>query len=187
MRYDFMEWIEGSILNSYTAYTPCKEIFRAVTDELAKHYSSRGFKYYTSHPKLVYSDKDIKLEICFGTSRYNGKGGTVILNISPLFYAARLKSMENNGVMLSLWHIYAKWSNGRSERLVMDRFNVYGLTVKDFENIVSLIDNFILIWLEKLKTPEGVSEMLLNVQNCPRPNPVFLEYVKMYFPQLLND
>ncbi len=58
-----------SILNNYTPYTSCQEIFQGVCDEIGKYYSMRGFQYTKSRPKITYKDKDIKLQISFWSSR----------------------------------------------------------------------------------------------------------------------
>ena len=69
-----MNWKEDSILNNYNEYTPCKDIFNAVCDEIAEYYIPKGWKYAKSRPKLTYNDKSVKIEIAFWSSGSNMPG-----------------------------------------------------------------------------------------------------------------
>ena len=59
------KWKTNSKLKTYSAYTPTKEIFKAVCDEIAEYYVPKGWKYAKSRPKITYNDKKVKIEIAF--------------------------------------------------------------------------------------------------------------------------
>jgi len=60
-----MFWTENAILSQTGSNHSCGEIFKAVCDEIGYHFKSRGFRYSKSRPKIIYQDKDLKVEIAF--------------------------------------------------------------------------------------------------------------------------
>ncbi len=87
-----MNWTENNTLLNYTKYTPCKDIFQAVCDEIGRYYAQFGFSYARSRPKITFKNKDIKLDISFWSSGYNTPGDYVKLEIIPAFYDAKSTS-----------------------------------------------------------------------------------------------
>jgi hypothetical protein len=71
--------------------------------------------------------------------------------------------------------------------------NVYGLDKEKFEKIVDFIDSTIISWIDKIKTEEGVRELLDNPTdmriwslnlNGKGGNSDFVNYVKTKFPNI---
>lgn len=82
-----MSWTENTDLLIKQKTMASKDLFQAVCDEIGKYYGNKGFKYSRSRPKIVYKDQELKIEICFWSSRYNTSGQGVILEILPNFYS----------------------------------------------------------------------------------------------------
>lgn len=170
------EWKEESILNNYNEYTPCKDIFKAVCDEIAEYYIPKGWKYAKSRPKLTYNDKSVKIEIAFWSSGSNMPGDYVNLEILPAIYSLDLekelksKSKDTNGYILGYPAIFferlenipkgikrvidihggvKEFEEEYEETSVLrhhNNINVYGLTQSDFCKIIEFINDKIVIW-----------------------------------------
>lgn len=179
-------WTENNLLIEYSKYTPCKDIFQAVCDEIGKYYKDRGFKYSRSRPKLSYQDNLIKLDIIFSSSRSNTPGEYVNLEILPNFYSVELsKRSKSKGFLFGHTGIFEhKYTNENSkirvnqiygnvlerideyssESVIKDNnsCNVYGIDELKFKKIINFIDNKIIVWVKKLKLEKDVSELIEN-------------------------
>lgn len=195
------KWAEGSVLYSYSSKTPCKDLYNAVCYELARYFKDKGFKHLKSKRRLIYQDEQIKLEIVLWTSSNNTRGDYVVLEIYPEFCSVKFKDICFGGIMFGHTKIYDRnripkpWGTG-GWSLDNFRFNCYGFTIKDFKEVVSLIENKILPWIYKLKKEDGVREMILrlrednknwNFNNRGYLNTVFPEYIVHYFPELAKE
>jgi hypothetical protein len=181
-----MTWTENSVLINYSETTPCKDIFQAVCDELGRHYEKIGLKYSRSRPKIVYKDKEIKLEICFWSSASNTPGEYVNLEILPNFYSIDLaKKSKTRGFLFGHTGINnIKYTDDKKKVRIIQIFgdvverideyshesvirynhncNVYGLDKERFDKIVEFIDSTIISWIDKIKTEQGVRELSDN-------------------------
>lgn len=205
-----MNWTQNKTLLEYTKYTPCKDIFQAVCDEIGLHYAQFGFTYARSRPKISFKNKDIKLDIGFWSSGYNIAGDYVQLEIIPLFYDAKAKSKKplfyhiglfcqplitDNQELVRIENIFDKPQEGNEpqwgEPLIINnwRCNVYGIDGEKFKKLIQFIDTKILYWLEKLSTENGVIELLNFMSKTEHGrsglNKMEMEnYVKTHFPHL---
>jgi hypothetical protein len=171
-----MNWKEDSILNNYNEYTPCKDIFNAVCDEIAEYYIPKGWKYAKSRPKLTYNDKSVKIEIAFWSSGSNMPGDYVNLEILPAIYSLDLKKdlksrgKDSKGLILGYPAIFFERlesiPKGTKRVLTMhgeikefgeeyeetsvlrhhNNINVYGINQTDFLKIIDFINDKIVIW-----------------------------------------
>jgi hypothetical protein len=208
-----MNWTRNKTLLDYTKYTPCKDIFQAVCDEIGQHYAQFGFMYARSRPKITFKNKDIKLEIGFWSSGYNTPGNFVRLEIIPLFFDAKSKSkkpifyhlglfcqplMTNNQELVRILDIFEETQEGNmpqwGEPLIIDswRCNVYGIDGEKFKKLIDFMDTKIMSWLDKLSTEKGVIELLDFMSKTEHGrgglNKMEMEnYVKNHFPNLDFD
>lgn len=175
------KWAENSILNQCTENIPCRAIFQAVTDEIARYYQDKGFRYSASRPKIVHKDSQIKLEICFWSSSSNIPGSHVCLEVLPSFYSQELKNIGNKGFILGHTDIFYKYNqNGVSEKVCEYRFDIHAINVEEFKKIIAAIDSEVLPWIEKLKTADGINEMKQKRDCGSKGNSVFEEYVRLH-------
>lgn len=212
-----MSWTDNKTLLNYSETTPCKEIFQAVCDELGKHYENKGYKYSRSRPKIIYKDKNIKLEICFWSSASNMPGSYVNLEIIPNFYSLQLAKQSkikgrlfghtglfthkytDNIQQVKIRQIFGdeieRLDKYSYESVIRDNHNcnVYGLDKFKFDKIVAFIDNKIIPWVSKIKTEDGIKELLDNPSqsrilslnlNGNGGNSDFVQYVKTNFPHI---
>lgn len=179
-----MSWTQNPVLLGSNSYTPCKEIFHGVCDELGKHFSEKGIKYSSARPKLLLKDKAIKLEIGLWSSRSNIPGDYVLLNILPYFYSLELaKARKSKGLLLGhvalfslpmpdlpkktvrVKQIYGDALDRKEPRskegelLLNHSCNVYGIDEGKFQKIVEFIEEEILPWQKKLNSREGILEL----------------------------
>lgn len=189
------KWKEGSILNNYNRNTPCKDIFKAVCDEIAEYYVPKGWRYAKSKPKLTYNDKSIKIEIAFWSSGSNIPGDYINLEIIPSFYSLELKKemkskqIDSNGYFLGFSDILLERLEtiprgtqrvinilGEINEFQKDyeetgilrynhNINVYGITEIDFVKILDFIDNKILIWQDLI---ENADMLISKVSKLPK-------------------
>jgi|TARA_Y100000114_G_scaffold154224_1_gene175808 hypothetical protein len=178
------KWKEESILNNYNEYTPCKDIFHAVCDEIAEYYIPKGWKYAKSRPKLTYNDKSVKIEIAFWSSGSNMPGDYVNLEILPAIYSLDLKrdlkdkGIDSKGLILGYPTIFferlvnipkgtkrvltiegeiREFKEEYEETSVLrhhNNINVYGINENDFIKIIDFIDNRIVIWKDLINDYE---------------------------------
>ena len=211
-----MAWTDNKILLEYSQYTPCKDIFKAVCDEIGKHYSEKGFKYLRSRPKISFQNEKLKLEIGFSSSGSNTPGQSVNLEILPSFYSKQLKDSRINGYLFGhtglFYHKYTeevkkirvkkifgevieRTDEYSDESKIIDsnNCNVYGLQKENFDKILNFIDTKIISWFDKLQTKNGVIELIENASttriwsiNGQGTNSDFVSYVKYYYPENRN-
>lgn len=207
-------WTDNKTLLEYSQYTPCKDIFQAVCDEIGKHYTKKGYKYFRARPKIIIEKGNIKLEISFSSSRSNIPGQSVNLEILPNFYSKQLKNSKTKGLLFGHTGIfYNKYKDDvtkirvnqifgevlertdeySSESKIIDsnNCNIYGLEKEEFNTILNFIDNKIIIWLDKIQTMEGLLELITNASptriwslNGKGSNSEFIDYVKINYPEL---
>jgi hypothetical protein len=174
------KWKENSVLWNYNEHTPCRDIFKAVCDEIAEYYVPKGWKYAKSRPKLTYNDKKIKIEIAFWSSSSNMQGESVNLEILPAIYSLDLKKdlkskgVESSGCILGYPTIFCEKLVGipKGIKRVIDlkgrvseyeeeyeetsvlrhlhSINVYGITISDFLAIINFINTKIIVWKDLL-------------------------------------
>lgn len=128
------KWEEGSVLYSDSPYTPPKEIFQAVCNELGRYYSQNGAKYTKSNRKIKWNLGLIRLEVAFWSSCSNTAGEWVNLEIVSNVYATDSNNMEKGGLL----YFYIRPEN----------FNIYGIDNSLFFEIIGYIDET----LELVKT-----------------------------------
>lgn len=183
------QWAENSILNRNPKNADCKETFHAATDEFGRYYKAKGFQYFPSRPKVVYKDRQIKLELCFWSSRCNSQGRTVWLEILPNFYAPALRHIGNKGFLLGHTDFFWAFDENGNYKCIIHEYalNVCGLTVETFLKTVDMLDHVVMPWIEKLKTYEGLKEMLGKHNFEHGGNSVLREYAALYFPELAAE
>lgn len=210
-----MNWTENKILLEYSKYTPCQEIFQAVCDEIGMYYEKKGGKYTRSRPKITFKDNKLKVEICFWSSKSNIPGEYVNLEILPNFYSTEIvKSNKSKGLLLGHTALFIRKylvnpkqikvrqifgeeieriDEHSTESVIRDNHtcNIYGLDESKFNMIIQFIDKNIISWIGKLKTEEGVLELIENAcetriwsLNGKGGNSDFIEYVKLSFPNI---
>ncbi len=212
-----MNWTENKTLLNFSEQTPCKEIFQAVCDEIGRHYEHSGFKYSRSRPKLTFKDNEIKLEICFYSSASNMQGEYVNLEIIPHFYSVELSKLgKAKGYLFGLASIFSsKYSDDPKKIKIIQIFgdvieredpqgtesilrynhncDVYGIDESKFNKIIEFIDNRIINWVSRIKTEEGINELIENPTqmsiwalnlNQKGGNSDFKEYIKIKFPRI---
>ncbi len=178
------KWKENSILNNYNENTPCKDIFKAVCDEIAEYYIPKGWRYAKSRPKLTYNDKSIKIEIAFWSSGSNMPGDYVNLEIIPAIYSLdlkkdlKLKGIDSKGYILGYPDIFFEkledipkglkrvidlhgniheYEEEYEETSVLrhhNNVNVYGINEIDLLKIIDFIDNKIVLWKDLINDYE---------------------------------
>lgn len=119
------EWAENSVLYKNSPYTPPREIFQAVCDELGRFFSQSGAKYTKSNRKIKFNLGAVRLETAFWSSHGNIAGEWVNLEIVSTVYAADKSEMEKNGLL----YFGIRPMN----------FNVYGLDAERFTEITDYI------------------------------------------------
>lgn len=181
-----MNWTENKVLLEYSPFTPCREIFQAVCDELGKHYVTKGFKYSRSQQKLTVETESIKLIIGFSSSRSNIPGEWICLEIGPAFFSKQLaKKNKNKGYIFGyptiFYHSYTdnpqqikvrqifgdeleRTEEDSEESKLIDNHtcNIYAINQKKFNQIIEFIDNKIIYWLNKISTKQGILELTTN-------------------------
>ncbi|NOU74273.1 hypothetical protein GC098_23235 [Paenibacillus sp. LMG 31458] len=133
-------WEENSVLNNYSPDTPCQNIFQAVCDEIGSYYSSKGFQYARSRPKITYKDQEIKLEISFWSSARNIPGDYILLEIIPSFYSIQLirnekvkkQKSKSNGYILGHPAIFVHALSDRNSGTVKIK-QIFGEELERFE------------------------------------------------------
>lgn len=176
------KWEENSILNDYSPYTPCNEIFHAVCDEIGRYYSAKGFRYAKSRPKITCKDQNIKLDIAFWSSGHNIPGDYVNLEILPAFYSIH-KNLKNAYLLghpaifihplpdrspgtVQIQQIYGdvieRYEERYSEAILKlsHSCNVYGITTEQFGKIIEFIDHKIIAYLDIIKNKELLIEFI---------------------------
>lgn len=163
------EFPSGSILTNYNEFTPCREIFMAVCDEIGKFFSQYGFKYSRSKPKLELKQGDLTLKVNFFSSGSNMHGSYVNLEINPDVYSNKLAVLDKNeeydakGFLLGCTDFTNKIQttkpdgtitvelldgtiaderveNFKGARYIRNRnYNVYGLTNEKFIKVIQYI------------------------------------------------
>lgn len=121
------EWAENSVLYKNSPYTPPREIFQAVCDELGRFFAQNGTKYTRSNRKIKWELGAVRLETAFWSSHGNIAGDWVNLEIVSTVYAADKSEMEKSGLL---------YFGIRPEN-----FNVYGIDIKRFNEIVDYISS----------------------------------------------
>ena len=138
-------WEENSVLNHMSKYTPPREIFQAVCNELGRYFTSRGAKYTKSRPKLKWKGSRLRCEMGFWSSHSNMAGEWVNLEIVTTVYALDDQEMERKGILN--YGPYPK------------NFNVYQIDRQLFAEIVQYIEDTLeLVW--SLESKEGVDRYL---------------------------
>ena len=182
----YMTWTNNKTLLEYSKYTPCKDIFQAVCDEIGKYYTKRGHKYFPCCPKVVIENPHLKLEICFWSSKSNIPGEYVNLEIIPNFYSKQLKNKSNiKGFLFGYTELlYKKYTDDvtkirintifgetiertdeysyESKIIDINNCNIYGLDEVKFNKIIHFIDSKIIIWFNKIQDKNGIIELLEN-------------------------
>lgn len=120
------KWEEGSVLYSDSPYTPPKEIFQAVCNELGRYYSQNGAKYTKSNRRIKWNLGLIRFEAAFWSSCSNTAGEWVNLEIVSNVYASDANGMDKRGLL----YFYISPEN----------FNVYGIDNSMFFEIIGFID-----------------------------------------------
>lgn len=182
-----MSWTENTILTQTSQNQSCEEIFKAVCEEIGLHYKNKGFRYSKSRPKILYQDKELKVEIAFWSSRSNITGEYVKLEIVPSFYSksviknglSTINSKVAKGLILSSASLFGKkleettetgkviqifgdsiLQKSRREINFNNSCNIYNINEERFKKIIGFIDSKIIYWIEKIKTEDGVNELI---------------------------
>lgn len=149
-------WEKDSVLNNYSNYTPTKDIFQAVCDEIAKHYVEKGFKYSKSKPSLTYKDKNLKLIIGFSSSRSNTPGSHIALEILPSIFSleiikqnkSTISSKIAKGLILSHTSFFTHMNEINSDKKIVKQ--IYGdileLELKSESDKAFIENNYCNIW-----------------------------------------
>lgn len=212
-----MEWTKKNVLLQYSEYTPCKDIFQAVCDEIGEHYIRKGYKYSRTRPKITIIQDKIKLDICFWSSRSNILGNWVHLEILPNFYSNQLEKESkikgflfgqtalfyhkqkgnNNTKVIGIYgDVIERQDDNREESIFIDsnNCNIYAIDEAKFYKIISFIDYKIIPWLSKIQTDEGIIDFLKDMPNSKKrslmgktTNSNFIDYVKLNFPYIKID
>lgn len=184
---NIMAWTDNEILNQTNPNQSCEEIFKAVCNEIGNHYENKGFKYSKSRPKISYQDKELKVEIAFWSSRSNIPGEYVNLEIVPGFYSKaviknglstinakaakglivssaslfnqKLEETTNTGKLIQIFGD-AIPQESRAEISFNNSCNIYNINKERFEKIIEFIDSRIIYWIEKIKTEDGINELI---------------------------
>lgn len=186
------KWDENSILNKYTEYTPCKNIFQAVCNEIGRYYEEKGFTYSKSRPKITFKNKFIKLEIGLWSSSYNTPGKDVLLEIIPSFFSLGLaqkdkeSGVKSKGYLFGYPEIFVYAAPDKKPGTVVvkqifnetiERFdewnseailkighvcNIYGITEDDFIKIINFIDNEIMKYIEVFEDARTLEQFIIS-------------------------
>ena len=138
-------WAENSVLYSDYPYTPPREIFQAVCDELGRFFAQSGAKYTKSGRKLKRTLGAVRLETAFWSSHGNIAGEWVNLEIVSSIYASDKNGLEKNGLLY--FNIKPK------------NFNVYKIDIDRFSEITEYIGG-ILETARDLNTRNGIRRFL---------------------------
>jgi len=189
-----MKFKDDSILRNQDERTPPKAIFQAVCDLIGEHYSSQGFKYARSRPKITRKGTEFDIEIAFWSSGSNMAGSYVNLEIIGHTYSKKLAKIDKEegntfkGFLLSHGDFWTKLNrnnpNGtiktylldgelvseRTEDLdyAIDRFNcnynLYGITESQIDSIIEYIDK---IFIEQITGLSNKEQLIKFLENLP--------------------
>lgn len=173
-------WMEGSVLHSCNEYTPPREIFQAVCDELGRYYTAHGKKYAKSSHTIKWKGKHLKYQLKFNSSGSNLRGDWVCLEIVANIWALDAQGMERKGILdfpttVGVAPVDAKKikivkvdgsieerepEDGEDIEVFFSRTcNIYGIDLKLFEKIITYIDG-IIKKAELYETREGIDSYL---------------------------
>jgi hypothetical protein len=188
-----LKFDENSVLNKYNEYTPCKDVFQAVCDEIGKHYVSIGWKYTRSRPKITFKNKEIKIEIAFWSSGSNTPGSYVNLEILPnissieLVNQSKKEGKKTKGYILSFIQLLTERYDNKEDgtkkiiKILTDNterideydstpeikynnnINVYGINENELLKIIDFIDNRIVSWTKTINNKDDISTFLSNL------------------------
>jgi hypothetical protein len=208
-----MEWTDNNILLEYKRHS-CRDIFKAVCDEIGMHYTEKGYKYSRSRPKIKIENELIKLEISFWSSGRNIPGEYVNLEILPHFYSKQLKESRANGFIIGHVELFThKYTEDKTririnqiygdvletideyshESTIKDNFNcnIYGIDKDKFMRIINFIDSKIIYWFNQIQNEEGIIELIKSTSESGKyhlkgeaSNSNFIEYVKLNYPKI---
>jgi len=208
-----MNWTNNNILLEYQRHT-CKDIFKAVCNEIGSYYTARGYKYLRSNPpRIKADDKQIKLEISFYSSRSNILGDYVNLEILPYFYFKQKKGEEDGFLFGHPYLFEHKYTDDKTKIRLNKIFgevveqideysheskikdsnncNVYGLDECRFNKIIEFLDSKVIVWLKKIQDERGVLEFLTNMTDAKKfrlsglnYESDFVKYVRLNFPDI---
>jgi hypothetical protein len=183
-------WKEDSILNKYSKYTPCNDIFKAVCDEIGRYFIEKGYKYSSSRPKIALIDNDVKIEVSFYSSRSNIPGDWVAfeicISVISLEYIKYKKEQgeKTQGRLFGEMALFSKKlenvTNGMVrikkifgediERIEDDRtepelkigktLNVYGITTSDFLKLIDFLEKEVFIWTKKIDDKNEILKLI---------------------------
>lgn len=142
------EWEENSVLYKTSPYTPPREIFQAVCNELGRYFAQSGAKYTKSSRKIKRTLGTVRLETAFWSSHGNTAGEWVNLEIVTTIYAVDKSEMEQNGLL------YFK--------IKPKNFNVYDLDIKRFSEIIDYISG-IAEAVKAFGTRRGIRQFLSGI------------------------
>lgn len=142
------KWEDNSVLYNTSPYTPPREIFQAVCNELGRFFAQSGAKYTRSNRKIKWNLGTVRLETAFWSSHSNMAGNWVNLEIVSNVYAIDKSGLEKNGLL----YLYIRPNN----------FNVYNIDSVRFSEITEYISG-ILEKSRSLNTREGVRRFLAEI------------------------
>lgn len=175
----FMEWK----WSDYSEYTPAREIFQAVCDELGRYYAEKGKSYTRSGRKIKWKGKNLKFEIHFASSHSNTSGRCITLEIIACVWALSADGMERKGILnfpireeiapSDQECVIVKQIDGTElkrvptdpERIAVvynNYCNVWGINGKMFENIIRYIDG-VIEKMELMETRSGIERILETI------------------------
>lgn len=142
------EWEEGSILYARSPDIPPKDIFQAVCREVGRYYQKKGLRYLRSKRELKWNGLNLRCQLGLWSSHSNIRGEWVNLEIVASFFALDLSGMERNGIL--------------TIGLRPKNFNIYGIDLAQFHEIILYIDDVIQIAGE-LDTHDGLEKYFLTI------------------------
>jgi hypothetical protein len=139
-----IEWNNDILINQIDKDP--KDIFSSYCNELGNYYSTKDFKYYKSRPRVERTNGDIIESINFWSSRFNDRNESVNLEILPFVKSKSLKKWIKLNSIGRNEFIYSLQLKGFRNR------NIFGHSLRDFNNLTQEIDHQVLIKLEEFKT-----------------------------------
>ena len=152
-------WPHNSILNNQSAKVPTSDIFAAYCGAIGNYYSSRGFTFIKSRPKIRYETEDLFFDMHFWSSRKNIAGSYVDMEIHLDAGSKKLKKwMKQNKIGRNefIYHLYP------SASFEYSLFNIYGLTFQEFEKLINQLDIVIDIIRNQLEIDDN-SKFIDNI------------------------
>ncbi|NVJ59634.1 MAG: hypothetical protein HWE27_04545 [Gammaproteobacteria bacterium] len=206
-----------SIINNYTEYTDCKDIFQGVCNELGRYFKEKGFRYAKSGPRISGTVGDIKVRIGLSTTRTNRQGESVGLAISPLFSSIKMEKSfgEESAYIWGYPEVYYRFTKCaprcdvivrrlfapdiersdayyKNQLIISNNINVWGIDETKLVRLIDFINVNVIDVMSTLQDEARLRKYLLELDNFTKSRikndeSSICHYLSTQFPELYKD